>query len=346
VTVCPGSSGGIEYSPAAYSPQTQAIYQQALNLCQIYQLASVKEVQTHPQGAVDVGGSIANAPGPYTGTMNAVDANTGKLLWQDHISGPMIGGSLATAGGLVFAGSDNGHFYAFDARTGKILWQPNIGVAFGGAPIAYAVNGAEYIAVAAGGSVTAPLDGANIGGTLEVFKLGGSPVKPAPIVNTGGILVPMNKQLPSLKGMTQISPWTYVNVAKHHVIFKLVAAATSTNSGFNFDGYTKGQGNFIVPVGWNVDFLFSNKGGFPHSAAIASNLKPPVNLPVFGFAPISTPNANVGIGPNVTQVMSLNAVPSGNYYIVCLVPGHIQTGMWDHFTISPTAAMPSIQPSK
>jgi hypothetical protein len=278
--------------------------------------------------------------------MSGIDANTGKMLWHDHISGPMVGGALATAGNLAFAGSDNGHFYAFDARTGKILWQPNLGLAFGGAPIAYAVNGTEYIAVAAGGSVTAPLDGAPIGGTLVVFKLGGAAIKRLPTVNTGGILVPMNAQLPSLKGLTQISPWIYVDAKKHHVVFKLVAAATAHNSGFNFDGYAKGEANFVVPVGWNVDFLFSNAGGFPHSAAISSNLKPPVNLPYFGFAPVATPNANVGIGAGVTQLMALNAVPSGSYYIVCLVPGHIQTGMWNHFTISKTATMPSIELTK
>jgi outer membrane protein assembly factor BamB len=343
VLICPGSSGGIEYSPAAYSPLTHAIYQQALNLCQIYQIASVDEVQTHPKAAVDVGGNIANGPGPFDGTMSAVDANTGKLLWQNHVSGPMIGGALATAGNVVFAGSDNGHLYAFDARTGKILWQPNLKLAFGGAPVAYEVNGTEYIAVAVGGSVTAPLDGAPIGGTLVVFRLGGAAVKPLPTVNTGGILVPEHAQLPSLKGLTRINPWIYVDATKRHVVFKLVAAATGHNSGFNFNGYAKGEANFVVPVGWNVDFLFSNKSGFPHSAAIASNLTPPVNLPFFGFAQVATPNANVGIGANVTQLMALNAVPSGKYFLVCLVPGHIQTGMWDSFTISKTAKMPSIQ---
>jgi PQQ-dependent dehydrogenase (methanol/ethanol family) len=342
VVVCPGSAGGIEYSPAAYSPLTNAIYQQSLNLCQIYQLATAREVATHPQGAVDVGGDIANGPGPYDGAMSAIDPNTGKLLWQDHVSGNMIGGSLATGGNLVFAGCDNGHFYAFDATTGRILWQPNLGLGFGANPITYAVNGTQYVAVAVGGSDIALSNGANLGGTMVVFKLGGAPVTPQPIVNTGGVLVPMNQQLPSLHGMTQVNQWTYVNVAKRHVIFKLVAAATATNSGFNFDGYAKGQANFVVLVGWNVDFLFSNAGGFPHSAAIASNLKPPVNLPYFGFAPVSTPNPTVGIGPHITQVMSMNALPDGNFYIVCLVPGHIQTGMWDHFTISTTATMPAI----
>ena len=43
-----------------------------------------------------------------------------------------------------------------DRKTGKILWQPNLKLAFGGAPVAYEVNGTEYIAVAVGGSVTAP----------------------------------------------------------------------------------------------------------------------------------------------------------------------------------------------
>ena len=40
------------------------------------------------------------------------------------------------------------------------------------------------------------------------------------------------------------------------------------------------------------------------------------------------------------------AVPAGKYYLVCLVPGHIQSGMWDYFTISTTAKKPSIQVTK
>jgi PQQ-dependent dehydrogenase (methanol/ethanol family) len=347
---CPGTSGGLEYSPPAYSPVTQAVYEPGLNLCQILQSIPVSQIQLHKSGAVDFGGIPYNGPGPYTGDMSAVDVNTGHLLWQTKVSGPMVGGALATAGNLVFSGCDNEHVYAFDATTGRILWQPDIGLAVGGAPIAYEVNGTEYIAIAAGGSNTATFEaGPNatppaVGGTLVVFKLGGGPIKKLPAVTTG-VLVPLKTELPSLKGMTKINPWMYANPKTSHVVIIAQAAATPNNSGFNFDGYANGKATFTVPAGWFVDFEFSNKAALPHSLGIASSLTNLGNLPYFGYGPAESPNASAGTGPNVTQVVGIEAAPAGKYYLVCLVPGHVKTGMWDYFTISTTATMPSIQTS-
>ena len=342
VTICPGTSGGIEFSPAAYNPQTHAVYQPALNECQIFQTADPTVVQQHRRGTVDTGGLVSNAPMPRTGTMSAIDVNTGKLLWHDRISQPMIGGTLATAGNVVFSGADDGHFYAFDARTGKILWSPYLRIAFGAAPIAYEVNGTEYIAIAAGGADVSASDTAPLGGTFVVFKLGGATVKPLPAV-AAGTYVPMHQAMPSLKGLTRLNPWMYVNAKNQHLVLRIVAAATPNDSGFNFDGYAKGQATFVVPQNWNVDFMFSNKAALPHSMAIASNLKLPPTLAPFGFGQVKTPDPIEGTGPGVTQVVGMSAVPAGKYYMVCLVPGHIQAGMWDYFTISATAKMPSIQ---
>jgi len=341
VTVCPGVAGGIEYTPAAYSALAHAVYQPALNLCMFEQTVPPSQIRLHKAGQADFGGVFIPITSTLSGTMSAIDVNTGKLLWHDKIPGPMIGGALATVGNLVFSGADDGHLYAFDARSGKILWKPDLGLPFGAAPIAYQVNGTEYIAIAAGGSVIAAIANIPTGGTLAVFKLGGKAVHKLPVVNAGS--VPTSTELPSLKGLTRINPWMYANAAKQHAVIKVVAAATPNNSGFNFNGYAKGQATFVVPLGWNVEFEFSNKAALPHSLAIASNLKAPPKLPYFGLAPAETRNAMAGIGPGVTQVVGLSAVPAGKYYMVCMVPGHIQAGMWDYFTISATAKMPSIQ---
>jgi alcohol dehydrogenase (cytochrome c) len=72
----------------------------------------------------------------------------------------------------VFAGDDDGSLYAFDARTGRVLWRVDLGLRFGSAPIAYEVDGREFIAVAAGGSALTG-DGAPGGGELFVFSLSG-----------------------------------------------------------------------------------------------------------------------------------------------------------------------------
>ncbi len=64
----------------------------------------------------------------------------------------MIGGALATAGGLVFAGEGNGWFKAYDARTGKVLWRFQAGAGVNAPPSSYAIGGKQYVAVAAGGN--------------------------------------------------------------------------------------------------------------------------------------------------------------------------------------------------
>ena len=56
------------------------------------------------------------------------------------------------AGGLVFGGDANGRFVAYDDRTGKVLWETNLGAPVGGYPIAFAVNGRQYVAVSTGTS--------------------------------------------------------------------------------------------------------------------------------------------------------------------------------------------------
>jgi alcohol dehydrogenase (cytochrome c) len=337
---CPGWLGGMEFSPAAYSPYTQAVYEQGINICMVYHTASLAAINGHKSGAADTGGYVTPF-GKYSGTMSAIDVNTGKFLWHEKMPAPMVGGVLATAGNLVFAGSDNGRLYAFDARTGKILWQPNLGIDIGAAPITYEINGTQYIAVAAGGPGAVAYDNmSKPGGTMVVFKLNGSPIKPLPAVVTAPTPA---VGLPSLKGMTKINPWMYANAKTQTLVLKVVAASNGANSGFNFDGYAKGKANFIIPQGWGVTIEFSNAAALPHSLAIAASNKPNPKLPVFGFGPALTPNAfTTGTPHGVVQVIGFGANPAGTYYMDCLIPGHLQAGMWDRFTISNTATMPTI----
>lgn len=339
VKVCPGAIGGIEYTPAAYSPITHAVYQQGVNACMIYQLSPLSQTQAHRSGNFDFGGTITPVK-PFFGTMSAISANTGKFLWHKKVSEPMVGGSLATAGNLVFAASDNGYLYAFNARNGNILWKGHVGLPTGAAPIAYAVNGTEYIALATGGSNVASLTGVKTGGMFAVFKLGGRTVRPFKAVS--GAAVPTKGEMPSLKGLTRLGQWIYYSQKQQHVVIKVTAAQTANNSGFNFDGYAKGQANFVVPFGWNVEFEFSNKSRIPHSLAVAYGHQAKPKFPIFGLGPAETPNPMVGTGPGATQLVAFTAIPAGRFNLVCLVPGHIESGMWDNFTISKTAKKPML----
>ncbi|MDB5078008.1 MAG: Pyrrolo-quinoline quinone [Chloroflexi bacterium] len=316
---CPGFFGGIEFSPPAYSPLTHLVYEPGLDACMV------------------LGKGIFKAPTSTSGFMAAVDTSTGKIAWKTQMPKPLIGGAVATAGNLVFSGSNDNHFYAFDAKTGKVLWSANLGVAFGAAPITYQVNGTQYVAIAAGGlSASAFFKGLVTGGSMVVFKLNGKPITKVPAV-TGGANGGLSEVV-SVKGMTKVGPWEYVDAVKHHVVFKIVAASDPSNNGFNFNGYAKGKANFIVPAGWLVNFIFTNNAALPHSVGVTASLKLSVDSAPLG----ATPNPFQGIGGNQTQYAGFTVYTPGKFYMVCLVPGHIQAGMWDNFTVSATAKSPSI----
>jgi alcohol dehydrogenase (cytochrome c) len=146
----PGANGGVEWSPIATDPSHGLAY--AINLEQemTYTVAS----SPYPGGKLWLGGAFTNVPGGVqTGNVTAVDYNTGKIKWQVKTPQPMIGGILATAGGVVFTGEANGWFKAYDATSGNELWKFQAGAGVNAPPSSYMVGGKQYVVVGAGGNV-------------------------------------------------------------------------------------------------------------------------------------------------------------------------------------------------
>ena len=102
---------------------------------------------------------------PPWGTLNAIDLNTGKLLWKDtlgdypelkakgiHSGTENYGGPAVTAGGLIFiAATSDAKFRAFNKRTGQLLWETDLPACGFATPSVYEVNGKEYVVIACGG---------------------------------------------------------------------------------------------------------------------------------------------------------------------------------------------------
>ncbi len=146
----PGANGGVEWSPMATNPGLNLAY--AINLHQ--PMTYTVESSPYPQGKLWLGGAFAVIPSEaQAGNVTAVDYNTGKIKWQVKTPQPMIGGILATGGGLVFAGESNGWFKAYDAKNGSILWKFQAGAGVNAPPSSYMVGGKQYVVVAAGGNV-------------------------------------------------------------------------------------------------------------------------------------------------------------------------------------------------
>ncbi|NDV52727.1 PQQ-binding-like beta-propeller repeat protein [Yangia sp. PrR007] len=145
----PGANGGVEWSPMAIDPDLHLTY--AINLHQpmTYTVRSTP----YPEGKIWLGGSFDVIPDEAQwGNITAVDYNTGDIAWQVRTAEPMIGGVLATAGGLVFTGEGNGLFKAYDSSNGGELWRFQAGAGVNAPPSSYTVEGQQYIVVAAGGN--------------------------------------------------------------------------------------------------------------------------------------------------------------------------------------------------
>jgi len=145
----PGANGGVEWSPIAVNHVFELAYAITLNQPMTYTVTPAP----YPDGKLWLGGAFTVIPGAEQwGNITAVEYNTGNIAWQVKTQMPMIGGILATAGGLVFAGEGNGLFKAYDAATGAELWSFQAGAGVNAPPSSYTVDGRQYIVVAAGGN--------------------------------------------------------------------------------------------------------------------------------------------------------------------------------------------------
>jgi alcohol dehydrogenase (cytochrome c) len=177
VTVCPGAAGGKEWNGMSYSPVTRMIYLPAIENCAVF---SNYGIEAQRLGLPPGPSGFSYLPGQAYGKMMALHVDTGEVAWQVKTRTPMGGGTLVTAGGVVFAGDPEGNVVAYRAEDGKRLWSYQTGSGIRGAPIAYRLDGREYIAIASGmAGAVGGFTGAGApwmrdyrsGGTLYVFSL-------------------------------------------------------------------------------------------------------------------------------------------------------------------------------
>jgi alcohol dehydrogenase (cytochrome c) len=149
---CPGLGGGHNWQATAYSRQTGLYYFGSSENCHLF----YKTKQGFTTGEWYQASTVEGRPNDHaTGAILAVDPTTGETTWRFDLVSTPSAGMLATAGGLVFTGDSQGFLIAFDARTGKVLWKFQTGGSVSAPPITYALDGKQYIAVAAGGSMLA-----------------------------------------------------------------------------------------------------------------------------------------------------------------------------------------------
>jgi alcohol dehydrogenase (cytochrome c) len=145
--VFPNIQGAANWFSPSYSPRTKLFYQTAREMGTVYYKG---EANYKPGTAFTGGGGRAVNGDDAWSAVRALDSVTGALKWEFKLLSPGFSSLLSTAGGLVFGGTDEGNVFVLDAESGKPLWDIQVGGTVRGSPISYAVDGKQYLAVAAG----------------------------------------------------------------------------------------------------------------------------------------------------------------------------------------------------
>lgn len=184
--IFPSMYGGHNWQPMAYNPNTGLVYIPAIEMAAVFAKQNkpfkyqkggynfaINPVFPTKDGMKTLGGKVASAKHfpsldtltsgqpDYTtrGFLRAWDPVQQKLVWQAETSGQWAGekfatwnggGVMTTAGGLVFQGRGTGELVALDAQSGEQLYSINVGTSMMAAPMSYAVDGEQYIAIMAG----------------------------------------------------------------------------------------------------------------------------------------------------------------------------------------------------
>jgi alcohol dehydrogenase (cytochrome c) len=152
---CPDITGGTNFWPPAYDPNTKLFYVNAREVCATY-YAWKPEFN---QGDRFTGGAAQRARdrnSPPYGALRAIDPATGERKWEYKYINPSTSGLLTTASNLIFSGDAEGNLLALDSRTGKLLWRYQMGATLHGtSPVTYMLDGKQQLLVPSGTTLTA-----------------------------------------------------------------------------------------------------------------------------------------------------------------------------------------------
>ena len=149
--VSPAVGGGTNWFSPSFSPRTELFYVMAHDSEAEFFIRD----ETYEEGSIFLGGG-SQSTGPRDKSVSAVraiDPKTGARRWEFQVQPRSTAGVLSTAGDLVFSGSVDGYFYALDAVSGRELWHIAVGRQVHAAPMSFAVDGTQYVTIAAGNVV-------------------------------------------------------------------------------------------------------------------------------------------------------------------------------------------------
>jgi hypothetical protein len=284
------------------------------------------------RGDVDNGlaaGTFGYAPKDWHdyGSITAVNASLGRIVWRTVTPEPGRGGITTTASGLGFAGGGDGILRAFDTSTGNVLWSFQTGFQIAAGPSIYEVDGKEYIAITVGGTPTS-----SYGGTasrLQIFALKGDqkqslapPMRP-PGAGPGVLRAPSKFLAPGAQ--------------PHTLTLQVVASLDNPAGASTLNGYKRGEMAIKVPKGWKVYVTFVNHNGKRADCASVTT-KPGGAQPAFKGA--ATPRQ---VPPGGLSYFEFSAGAEGKYVLGSCSPDRAAAGEWIGVTVVGEEKPPELQ---
>ena len=148
--LCPGLAGAANWMAPSYNPETGWFYFPVREQCDVYYSSPPVYVEGKPYwGSVFRGLTDEKE----WGLLKALDPLTGETKWDFRYFRAPWAGTMSTAGGLIFAGDEDGYLMAFDARSGKTLWKLYTGNRLVSAPITWELKGRQYVTMPSGAAL-------------------------------------------------------------------------------------------------------------------------------------------------------------------------------------------------
>lgn len=145
--VCPDAAGSANWGAPSFDETLGLFFVSVREACAVY--TSVTKDPVPGQGFTGGGQELDPKVGT-PGAVRALEATTGTMKWNFPLhTGSSATGVMATGGGVVVAASHDGNLILLDSKTGRELWHYQTGAAIKSGPISYAVDGKQYIAIAA-----------------------------------------------------------------------------------------------------------------------------------------------------------------------------------------------------
>ena len=153
--ICPHVNGATNWYSTAFNPATGLYYIQSNEWCSI--LTRTPTEWEAGKGFMAGSFRVAVDQPPTERVLRAIDVQTGKIAWElpQVGAGMSWGGTMSTAGGVVFFGEESGAFMAVDARDGRPLWNFQTNQFWKASPMTYVFDEKQYVAVAAGSDIIA-----------------------------------------------------------------------------------------------------------------------------------------------------------------------------------------------